>query len=98
MDGPAHHLLAAAMAWVSGFERQRLIERVHARLERARRKAESGAPARPSYSCRRLGSWWRRYAGRSGAGEGRQPRVAVPLLVGKPRLGSVRERPRAVVP
>ncbi len=35
MDGPARELLAGVMAWVSGFERQRLIERVHAGLERA---------------------------------------------------------------
>ena len=38
-------LLAAVMARVSGFERQRLIERVHAGLNRARRQGR--APGRP---------------------------------------------------
>lgn len=41
MDGPARELLAAVMAWVSGFERQRLIERVHAGLDRARRQGKA---------------------------------------------------------
>lgn len=35
-DGPALELLAAIMSWVSGFERQRLIERTRAGLDRAR--------------------------------------------------------------
>jgi DNA invertase Pin-like site-specific DNA recombinase len=41
VEGPARELLAAVMAWVSGFERQRLIERVHAGLERARRQGKA---------------------------------------------------------
>jgi DNA invertase Pin-like site-specific DNA recombinase len=41
VDGPARELLAAVMAWVSGFERQRLIERVHAGLERARKQGKA---------------------------------------------------------
>lgn len=36
-DGPALELLVAVMSWVSGFERQRLVERTRAGLERARR-------------------------------------------------------------
>jgi hypothetical protein len=39
-DGPARDLLVAVMSWVSGFERQRLIERVHAGLARARREGK----------------------------------------------------------
>jgi len=35
-DGPARELLVAVMAWVSGFERDRLIERTKAGLRRAR--------------------------------------------------------------
>lgn len=37
-DGPALELLVAVMSWVSGFERQRLVERIHAGLDRARRE------------------------------------------------------------
>jgi DNA invertase Pin-like site-specific DNA recombinase len=44
VDGPARELLAAVMAWVSGFERQRLIERVHAGLDRARQGKALGRP------------------------------------------------------
>jgi DNA invertase Pin-like site-specific DNA recombinase len=39
-DGPARDLLVAVMSWVSGFERQRLIERTKAGLERARRQGK----------------------------------------------------------
>jgi putative DNA-invertase from lambdoid prophage Rac len=39
-DGPALELLVAVMSWVSGFERQRLIERIGAGLERARREGK----------------------------------------------------------
>jgi putative DNA-invertase from lambdoid prophage Rac len=38
---PPRELLVAVMSWVSGFERQRLIERVHAGLDRARRQGEA---------------------------------------------------------
>jgi hypothetical protein len=60
---------------VSGFERQRLIERVHAGLNRARRQGKTigrpGAPARLSCSCGWLRSWWRPVRrSRGGAGEG----------------------------
>lgn len=41
VDGPARELLAAVMAWVSGFERQRLVERTKAGLERARRQGKT---------------------------------------------------------
>jgi putative DNA-invertase from lambdoid prophage Rac len=44
-DGPALELLAAIMSWVSGFERQRLIERTRAGLDRAR--AQGKAIGRP---------------------------------------------------
>jgi len=45
-DGPARDLLAAVMAWVSGFERQRLVERTRAGLERAKRQGKKlGRPA-----------------------------------------------------
>jgi DNA invertase Pin-like site-specific DNA recombinase len=37
-EGPALELLVAVMAWVSGFERQRLIERISAGLERVRKE------------------------------------------------------------
>jgi DNA invertase Pin-like site-specific DNA recombinase len=40
VDGPARELLVAVMAWVSGFERERLIERTKAGLERARRSGK----------------------------------------------------------
>ena len=40
VDGPARELLAAVMAWVSGFERDRLIQRTVAGLERARREGK----------------------------------------------------------
>jgi DNA invertase Pin-like site-specific DNA recombinase len=40
VDGPARELLVAVMAWVSGFERQRLIERTKAGLERARKQGK----------------------------------------------------------
>jgi DNA invertase Pin-like site-specific DNA recombinase len=40
VDGPARELLVAVMSWVSGFERQRLIERTKAGLERARRQGK----------------------------------------------------------
>lgn len=40
VDGPARELLVAVMAWVSGFERQRLVERTKAGLERARRQGK----------------------------------------------------------
>jgi putative DNA-invertase from lambdoid prophage Rac len=48
-DGPALELLVAVMSWVSGFERQRLIERINAGLSRARREGKHlGRPrARP---------------------------------------------------
>jgi DNA invertase Pin-like site-specific DNA recombinase len=36
VDGPARDLLAAVASWVSGFERERLIERTRAGLDRAR--------------------------------------------------------------
>lgn len=36
-EGPVKELLVAVMGWVSGFERQRLIERTKAGLDRARR-------------------------------------------------------------
>ncbi len=39
-DGPARELLVAVMSWVSGFERQRLIERTCAGVERARRQGK----------------------------------------------------------
>lgn len=39
-DGPARDLLVAVMSWVSGFERQRLVERTKAGLERARRQGK----------------------------------------------------------
>ena len=39
-DGPARDLLAAVMSWVSGFERDRLIARTKAGLERARRQGK----------------------------------------------------------
>ncbi len=86
--------LAAVMAWVSGFERQRLIEAsTPVRSGRAARQA-LGRPARPSCSCGWLRSWWSPLPGRSGgAGEGRQPRVALPLLSERPRLRSVGKGP-----
>jgi len=37
-NGPALDLLVSVMSWVSGFERERLIERTKAGLERARRE------------------------------------------------------------
>lgn len=40
VDGPARDLLVAVMAWVSGFERERLIERTRAGIERARRQGK----------------------------------------------------------
>jgi len=40
VDGPARELLAAVMSWVSGFERQRLVERTKAGLERAKRQGK----------------------------------------------------------
>jgi DNA invertase Pin-like site-specific DNA recombinase len=39
-DGPALELLVAVMSWVSGFERQRLAERIRAGLDRARREGK----------------------------------------------------------
>lgn len=39
-EGPALELLVAVMSWVSGFERQRLIERIQAGLARARREGK----------------------------------------------------------
>lgn len=41
VEGPARELLVAVMSWVSGFERQRLVERVHAGLERARKQGKT---------------------------------------------------------
>ena len=38
---PPRELLVAVMSWVSGFERERLIERVHAGLDRARRQGKA---------------------------------------------------------
>ena len=40
VEGPQRDLLAAIMAWVGGFERQRLVERTRAGLERARREGK----------------------------------------------------------
>jgi DNA invertase Pin-like site-specific DNA recombinase len=37
-DGPARELLVSVMSWVSGFERQRLVKRTKAGMERARRQ------------------------------------------------------------
>jgi DNA invertase Pin-like site-specific DNA recombinase len=39
-DGPARELLVSVMSWVSGFERQRLVERTRAGLERAKRQGK----------------------------------------------------------
>jgi DNA invertase Pin-like site-specific DNA recombinase len=45
-DGPARELLVSVMSWVSGFERQRLVERTKAGVERARRDGKRiGRPA-----------------------------------------------------
>lgn len=46
VEGPARDLLVAVMSWVSGFERQRLIERTRAGLERARREGKPRASSR----------------------------------------------------
>jgi putative DNA-invertase from lambdoid prophage Rac len=44
--GPAQELLAAVMSWVSGFERQRLVDRTKAGLVRARAQGKRlGRPA-----------------------------------------------------
>jgi DNA invertase Pin-like site-specific DNA recombinase len=40
-EGPTRDLLVAVMSWVSGFERQRLIERVNAGLTRARKEGKT---------------------------------------------------------
>ncbi len=40
-EGPARDLLVAVMSWVSGFERDRLVERINAGLARARREGKS---------------------------------------------------------
>ena len=40
VEGPARDLLAAVMSWVSGYERQRLVERTKAGLERAKRQGK----------------------------------------------------------
>jgi len=40
VEGPQRDLLAAIMAWVGGFERQRLVERTRAGLDRARRQGK----------------------------------------------------------
>ena len=60
VDGPARELLAAVMAWVSGFER-RAPHRARPRRSGSGRapRQGSGAPARPSCSCGRLRGWWR---------------------------------------
>lgn len=39
-EGPARELLVAVMSWVSGFERQRLVDRTLAGLARARRQGK----------------------------------------------------------
>ena len=39
-EGPARDLLVSVMSWVSGFERERLIERTKAGLQRARRQGK----------------------------------------------------------
>ena len=54
VDGPARELLVAVMSWVSGFERQRLVERTKAGLERARRQGKR--LGRPRTSPLKLGA------------------------------------------
>src|SRR6516165_8246903 len=59
-SGPVRPLLVAILGWVAEQERTRLIERVHAGLERARRQGKAlGARARRSCSCGPLRSLWR---------------------------------------
>ena len=50
VDGPARHLVLAVMSWAAEYERDRLIERTKAGMERARREGKQiGRPKRIGY-------------------------------------------------